>query len=364
MKKKLWISVSLIVILGVIVATLVNKSMQNTKALPISRTDIALDTVVTITVYGVDENELQKDAAAIVDTAFDMIKSYEKKFSAYEEFSEIYTLNHAEGAEIEISEETYELLEKGLHYSELSEGRFDITCGALNELWHMSDNNGFIPKQDEIDKALKTIDYRKVNIKRCENTVNNVDESSETSKMAKTSENDYKYYASLNDADIRIDLGAIAKGYIGDKVKEYMIFQGVNSAIINLGGNVVLIGGKNTGNSFLSDKNSVENFNIGIPKPFKIDEIEYTISEKDKTVVTSGNYQRYFEKDGKIYHHIMDLQTGYPAESGVSSVTIVCDTSVDADALSTICFLLGKEDGEGFLQKNIPDAKAYWVETK
>lgn len=342
MKKKIWISVSLIVILGVIVAVFVNKSMQNTKALPITRTDIALDTVVTITVYGVDENELQKDAAAIVDTAFDMIKSYEKKFSAYEELSEIYTLNHAEGAEVEISEDTYELLEKGLRYSELSEGRFDITCGALNELWHMSDNNGFIPKQDEIDKALKTIDYRKVNIEK----------------------NGYKYYASLNDADIRIDLGAIAKGYIGDKVKEYMIFQGVNSAIINLGGNVVLIGGKNTGNSFLSDKNSVENFNIGIPKPFKIDEIEYTVSEKDKTVVTSGNYQRYFEKDGKIYHHIMDLQTGYPAESGVSSVTIVCDTSVDADALSTICFLLGKEDGEDFLQKNIQDAKAYWVETK
>lgn len=138
-----------------------------------------------------------------------------------------------------------------------------------------------------------------------------------------------------------IDLGAIAKGYIADQVKTYLKKQGIKHAIINLGGNVDVIGTKPDGSKY----------NIGIQKPFdESGEAITSVQLKDQTVVTSGIYERYFKKNGKLYHHILDPRTGYPCENNLYSVSIITDSSTKADALSTTCFLLGYEKGMELIQ--------------
>ncbi len=131
-----------------------------------------------------------------------------------------------------------------------------------------------------------------------------------------------------------IDLGAIAKGYIADKIEDYLLKENVNNAIINLGGNVLCVGNKNN-----------EQFMVGLTDPQEIDQSILTLTIDDLSVVTSGVYQRYFELNGQKYHHILNPQTGYSYENGLSSVTIISKTSLQADTLSTVCFSLGKEKG-------------------
>ena len=147
----------------------------------------------------------------------------------------------------------------------------------------------------------------------------------------------------LSDAQAAIDLGAIAKGYIGDRVKDFLLSKGITSGMINLGGNVLVIGEKPDGSLW----------KIGIRKPFSEDgsELSAVVSAADQSVVTSGTYERYFIKDNTLYHHILNTQTGYPARTGLSSVSILSDGSAKGDALSTICFLLGPEKGMDLIEK-------------
>ena len=138
----------------------------------------------------------------------------------------------------------------------------------------------------------------------------------------------------------KIDLGGIAKGFIADKVKEYLVEKGVTRGLINLGGNVVLIG-----------DNDGEPYNVGIQKPFaETGETELTVKLTDMTAVTSGIYERYFEFDGKIYHHILNPKTGYPVENDVASVTVICSNSTIADGLSTACLVLGVTEGKALAE--------------
>lgn len=140
----------------------------------------------------------------------------------------------------------------------------------------------------------------------------------------------------LLDPYASIDVGAIAKGYIADKLKDYLKDHGIRHALINLGGNVLAMGKKLDGSEY----------NIGIQKPFdQTGEPITSIRLSDKSVVTSGTYQRYFESEGKMYHHILDPHTGYPCENNLHSVTIITNSSLTADALSTTCFLLGYDKG-------------------
>ena len=318
---------------------------------PVSKTDIALDTIVSITIYDVDSNvsseqnlgdlsitEKQEIAYSLIEQSINLTKHYEKLFSAYDEESDIYKINHGNGQPVLVDITTIELVEKGIEFSKLSDGAFDITCGALNELWHISDNTKDIPSKEEIATALETIDYNNIVIDKSASTI------------------------ALKNPDTHIDLGAVAKGYIADELKKYLVENGVSSGMINLGGNVLMIGGKLDDNALIVGKKHFGNFNVGIAKPFSPEEICYTVSDKDKSVVTSGNYQRYFEKDGKIYHHIMDLSTGYPSDSGISSATVISDKSLEGDALSTICFILGKDKGEAFINAYNPDIKVHWEE--
>ena len=270
---------------------------------PTSRTETLLDTIVTIQIY-------DKDSEEVLDKCFQMCRDYENLFSRTVEGSDIYNINHAEGKAVEVSSETIKLIRLALEYCELSEGAFDITLGEISDLWNFKENEGVLPDTKALAEAVKNSGYNKIRIS--ENTVQ------------------------LSNASVQLDLGGIAKGYIADRLKEYLEDEGIDHALINLGGNILALGGKPGNNAY----------NIGIQKPF--DETGSTITSvkvTDESVVTSGTYQRYFKIDDKVYHHIINPDNGYPYESSLVSVTIVCDSSAEADALSTLCFAMGRKGG-------------------
>ena len=276
---------------------------------PTADTRFMLNTICTITVYS-EENK-DKTAEELVNEAFDLYQDYENTLSRTIEGSDIYNINNSNGEPVTVSDDTIEILETAKYFSELSDGAFDITTAPLSILWDFEGEDPTVPPDDEIQELLKEVDYTKVKIE--ENTV------------------------TLEAPVEAIDLGAIAKGYIADKLAEYLEGNGVTSAIISLGGNIYAIG-----------QNSQENrpFNLGVQDPKSEDgSILGYLQLSDKSLVTSGDYQRYFIQDGKRYHHILDPKTGYPVENELSSVTIISDSSVVGDALSTTCFVLGKDKG-------------------
>lgn len=271
-------------------------------------TDMLFDTVIKIQI-------LDPADESILDGLKKLCEKYDTMFSATNTDSELYKLNHANGQPVTVSSETANLIQEGIHYSELSGGAFDLTIEPVSALWDFKADKPTVPSSDAIAQAVSHVDYTKVDIQ--DNTV------------------------TLEDPEAGIDLGAIAKGYIADQVKTYLKKQGIKHAIINLGGNVDVIGTKPDGSKY----------NIGIQKPFdESGEAITSVQLKDQTVVTSGIYERYFKKNGKLYHHILDPRTGYPCENNLYSVSIITDSSTKADALSTTCFLLGYEKGMELIQ--------------
>ena len=270
---------------------------------PISDTSFALDTFVNITIY--DSKDKQ-----ILASALELCNYYEDIFSAHRESSELYKLNHRTSDSVKISDDLADLIKKGLYYSKLSNGSFDISIEPVKELWDFKSEHPSLPDESALAAAVKAVDYTAISLSR--NTI------------------------TFSDPNIKIDLGAIAKGYIADKIKDYLISKGVKSAIINLGGNVLCVGKKPNG----------EDFNVGLQMPFaKREETIGVVKGSDLSVVTSGVYERFIEVDGKEYHHILNPKTGYPYENGLLGVSIVSKYSVDGDALSTSCFALGLDKG-------------------
>lgn len=259
-------------------------SAQNTA------TEIYFDTAVTITAPCSDK---------VLNGAFSLCENYENTLSRTKESSEISLLSIEEN---KVSPDTLEVIKKGLYYCNYSDGRFDITISPVSDLWDFK--NEIVPTRDEIAEALKNVDYQSIDIS--ENTVNTHGKS--------------------------IDLGGIAKGYIADKLLEYFKNNGVKSGIINLGGNVTVFG-----NDF---------YNVGIKKPFTGSDIVATVKLRDKSVSTSGVYERCFKRDDVLYHHIIDTKTGFPADTDLLSASVIGDASADCDALSTICILSGLRDAK------------------
>lgn len=276
-----------------------SKDMQE----PISRSDILFDTVINIQIF--DSND-----TTILDTCFDMCKDYENRFSRTIETSEISQINHSNGKPITISSDTAALISRGLYYSELSNGKFDITVAPLSELWDFKNNTGILPDSTAIQASLPDVNYKNIQLDGTTITI--------------------------TDPNTRLDLGGIAKGFIADQLKAYLESQGVKHALINLGGNVLAVGNKPDGDPF----------NIGIQKPF--DEKNEPITNVEingQSVVSSGIYERYFKVDDQIYHHILDPKTGYPYQNDLLGVTIISEQSADGDGLSTTCFALGLDEG-------------------
>ncbi len=264
-----------------------------------------LNTFVTISLYeGGDE--------AVLDGCLKLCAQYEDMLSKTREGSEIYKLNHRAPGErsLQVSEKTAKVIEKGLEYSRLSEGAFDITIEPLSSLWNFTSENPQVPPEQEIGAARERVDYRKVSVE------GNV--------------------VTFADDETALDLGAIAKGFIADELKAYLTEEGVESAIINLGGNVLCLGERPEG----------EPFRIGLQRPFaERNEVVETLNIRDLSVVSSGVYERHFEQDGVNYHHLLNPRTGYPYDNGLVQVTIISPRSVDGDGLSTACFALGVEEG-------------------
>ena len=289
---------------------------------PVMKDGYYLDTICSISVYrmtdgqgGVkDAADMSEEAEAAIDEAFALCSDLEAKISRTRKDSDISRINSAEGSWVEVSGETLELIQKGLEYSDMSGGRFDITVGGITEQWdfHASEGEAKIPDGDALAGAAKHINYRNV--------------ETEDGKVR------------LKDPEAKLDLGGIAKGYIGDKMSELLESNGVVSAVVNLGGNVICIGGKTDEDDFV----------IGVETPFSDrSEIIGKISSRDKTLVTSGVYERRIEVDGKTYHHILNTETGWPVDTDLDAVTLIADKghSADIDALSTICLIFGADEG-------------------
>jgi len=287
---------------------------------PISVSGFKLNTYVEIKGY---DTSSDKD---ILTRALALCDKYEQIFSRTLEDSELSQLNRHEITVV--SAELGELIEYGIEYANLSEGSFDISIGAVSSLWDFTTADPSLPDSTDIENALRCIDYTQIDISK---------------------NNDGTYTVIIPEGMI-LDLGAVAKGYIADRIKDYLGAQGVKSALINLGGNVLCVGSRSNGP-----------FSVRVRKPFA-EASDYICTAKitDQSVVTSGTYERCFTIDGQLYHHILSPKTGYPYDNGLAQVTIISDDSVTGDCLSTACFTLGLEKGLALIEAT-DNAEAIFV---
>lgn len=280
-----------------------------------------MGTVCIITLYNGESQNL-------FDGSFKIVEDEDLLMSLQRENSELSLINANAGiGPVTVSPDIYEVIKSAYYYSELSHGAFDPTIAPLVQLWGIgSDSSGTVPVINDLKNVIGLTDYKKLHL----------------------NENNRVF---LQEKGMEIDLGGIAKGYIADKVKKYLLSEGVKQGIINLGGNILVIGSKNEG----------QPWKIGIQNPFETRGNHIGIAEViDKTIVTSGIYERFFYADGKRYHHILDSETGYPVDNNLASVTIISDKSIDADALSTSLFVLGVKEGLKVIE-NIKGSEAIFV---
>lgn len=289
---------------------------SNNKTL--SYTDVLFDTIIQIDIFDdIDEG--------IITDCKELCLKYDSLLSRTNDESEIFAINHADGEFVDVSPETLELIEQGLHYSQISDGAFDITIGAASSLWDFKSEEHLVPSEEAVTSSISHINYECVEIQGTS--------------------------VRLTDPDAMLDLGAIAKGYIADKLKEYLIESGVEHALLNLGGNIQIIGEKPDGSQY----------NIGIQKPFdQTGEAITSVKVSNTSLVTTGIYERYFEENDTLYHHVLDPTTGYPCKNNLYSVTIVTESSTMADALSTTCFLMGLENGMNLIN-NLEGVEALFI---
>ena len=278
------------------------------QAEPISETRLMLDTYCAITIYEPRDRD-------ILTKALDLCADYEMLLSISVEGSDVWRINHAGGAPVTVAPQTAEIIREGLVYGELSGGMFDITIGRLSTLWDFTGQSG-VPDASDIAFARDTVDYRQVII------------DGDTVR--------------LENPEAWIDLGGIAKGYIADKVAELLIESGVMAAVVDLGGNIVVVGQKPDGSRW----------NVGVTKPFSDrNDLIGVVETEAASVVSSGVYERQFEQNGVVYHHILDPNTGMPVDSDVVGATVVSESSMEGDALSTTILLHGSESVEALFDE-------------
>ena len=288
---------------------------------PLTRSEQWLGTVCTITVY-------QQPRRGLLERAFARIGEIDARMGNDRPRSDVDPIGAAAGAaRVKVPPDTFALIETAVRYSRLTAGAFDISVGPLVALWGIGQGGARVPSPEEIARARSLCGYERIELDATASTVR------------------------LPEAGMRLDLGGIAKGYAADEVSAILADGGIRSAIIDLGGNIVVIGSRPAGGKW----------RIGVQDPRKTrGEYLGIVEVADATVVTSGVYERYFEKDGVRYHHILDPATGAPARTGLLGVSIVARRSTDADALSTGVFVLGLERGLALVE-SLPDVDAVFV---
>jgi len=274
----------------------------------------AMGTVITQKVYGANGKTATAEAMQRLEYLDKLLT-----FNAPE--GDVYALNiNAGKGEVNLNPITLKILNKAQQVAELSNGAFDVTVGPLVKSWGIGTEQQHVPAAEEIHNLLALVNYKDLYLNG--------------------------QSAGLKKVGQMVDLGGIAKGYAGDEVVQIYKKHGIDSGFVNIGGNVVTLGSKPDGSPWT----------VGIRNPRPQEgvsgqQIVGTVTVNNKAVVTAGDDQRYFEQDGKRYHHILDPHTGYPAESDLMSVTLITDSSFDADALDTAVFILGLEKGKELLRK-------------
>ena len=280
-------------------------------ASPVKTTFFAMDTVMTLELYG---------DKATLEAAKEEILRLDSLFSIGKEASDVSRLNiHGEA---EIAPETAEVLAYGQEISQATGGALELTIAPLVDCWGWYDGATAMPDADALSQALSLVDGGGLTL--------------------------HDNQASLSRSGMAVDLGCIAKGYTASHVAQMLSERGISSALINLGGNVQALGTKPDGSDWV----------IGIADASDPAAYLATLSVSDCAVVTSGDYQRYFEEDGRRYHHILDPKTGYPTDNGLHSVTVVCDDGTLADGLSTALFVMGLSQAEAFWRSGVYEFEA------
>lgn len=269
----------------------------------LERTEFLMNTIVKIDLYGREDD-------AIMDKVYDRLFEIEKIMSKTIKDSDVSRINEKAGKEVEVRDETYYVLEKAISQARNTEASFDPTIGPLVNLWDINESEedrDWIPKESEIEDAKKLVNYEGLELLG--------------GNMVR-----------LTRKDMELDLGGIVKGFATDEIVKLLKEENVDSAMIDLGGDLYAYGKKVDGSPW----------KIGIQDP-SIEEQDYMgiLSITDKSVVTSGNYERYFELDGEVYHHIIDGKTGYPAKNELASVTTISDYGIDSDSYATAFYILG-----------------------
>jgi len=277
----------------------------------LSRTEFALGTVCSVTLY-------DKGNPAIYRDIFSRLREIENYMSVNLPDTDVARINAAAGvAPVQVHDDVFKVIQKALYFAEISGGAFDPTVGPLVSLWGIGSENPRVPSQAEIDAALSLINWRDVELDKEQRSV------------------------FLRRPGMALDLGAIAKGYAADEAAVIIRKAGLKQAIIDLGGNILVYGEK-------KDKSP---WRVSVQDPLEDRGRSLgVITGPEATMVTSGVYERFFEADGQQYHHIFSPFNGYPADTGLLSVTIISKNSIDADALSTAVFVLGYEKGRALIE--------------
>lgn len=278
-----------------------------------TKTEFILDTTCSLTFYG-------KDSKEAADAAFDEIRRIESLMSMYRDDSDVSRINLAKaGEKVSVSPDTYKVIKTALKISRESGGAFDITVAPVTQLWNFSAEKPTVPAKESIEKAHASVGF--------ENIVLGED-----------------YCVTKLKSETQIDLGGAAKGYAGDCAARIAEKYNLTGGIIDLGGNIICFGE--------NPKSEDGRWKVGIQVPFKAaGTYEKVIETGQGAIVTSGNYQRFFEKDGKKYHHIIDPKTGYPKDCDYDSVTVVLKSSLEADCLATAAYVMGRENAEKLIDK-------------
>lgn len=265
----------------------------------------AMDTYMTVKAYG-------SNGDAAVDAAVDEINRLDALLSTGKKDSEIGQINANNGGQL--SEDGAILMERSLELYKSTNGAFDVAIYPVMKAWGFTDGNYQVPDADTLKATLELVDPSLI------------DYDKETSTV------------SFKKDGVQIDLGGIAKGYTSSRIMDIYKEKGVTSGLVNLGGNAQVFGTKPDGSLW----------RVAVQSPDSEDEYLGVLETKDKAIITSGGYERYFEKDGVTYHHIIDPSTGYPADNGLISVTIVSADGTLADGLSTSLFVMGKDKATNY----------------
>ncbi len=303
-------SIIAIVLCAVIVSGLVSYDfVKNSNT--VEKTYIAMGTVIKSDIRG-------KDAQVATAEIKELISGIENSYLSWRtENSDVWRINTDAGRSVSVSRETSQWISRCIDISVDCEGSFDITIGKISRLWNIGNGDEKVPARAEINSLLKTVGYKNVFV---------------------------------DDTTVRIgqgqaiDLGAVGKGIACDCIKDILDKYDIKSAVISVGGSILIYG---------------DNATVGIVDPDNSSDYMATVEIDGQCVSTSGDYERYFEADGKKYHHIIDPESGYPSVSDLKSVTVICNSGLDSDALSTACFVMGYKKGLALLEKY--DAQAVFI---